>query len=88
MLPIMPIRPFGGVVSCARAYARETYGRALRVPIGPNSDFSAPGSPDHAGFCRHPVPPMSAHPSVSPPSPDNSLLRREKQAIASSAGRG
>lgn len=61
-----PIGPLGWVVSWARAYVTETYGRASRVPIGPNSDFFAPDSRNHAGFRRHPVPPMSAH----PPAPD------------------
>ena len=50
MGPMRPIGPLGWVVSYARAYATETYGRALSVPIGPNSDFSAPDSRNHANL--------------------------------------
>ncbi len=61
-----PIGPLGWVVSWARAYVTETYGRASRVPIGPNSDFFAPDSYNRAGFRRHPVPPMSSRAAQAP----------------------
>lgn len=63
---LRPIGPFGWVVSWARAYVTETYGRALWVPIGPNVDFFAPGSLDHAGSCRDPIPPMSSRAAQAP----------------------
>ena len=66
MQPMQPEKPIGRVVSWARAYVTETYGRVISVGIGCGGDVFAPDPLDHAGSCRDPIAPMSSRPSRGP----------------------